>query len=184
MNRIGDKKKRILFTVLVIILFLPLIQLNFKLIELTPLKGSFNTTKKVVFSSNNWKSKEFQNTYDKYFNENLGFRNLFVRLHNQIEYSFYNELNSERTVLGKDNVILEESYIFANYGLDYLGEEYINAQSEKIKYVQYKLKKEYNIDLLIVMAPSKVSFFEDKIPDKYNAFKNTEWQSKKILQST
>lgn len=167
-----NRIKKIIFIIIIIVLLLPLIQYQLHFIEEKSLNGSFELAKKDTLNLESWIGGNFQKQYSLYFNDSIGFRNILVRLNNQIKFSLFNQIRTDNAFIGKDKYILDEKYVFANYGLDYIGEEYIKSQTEKLKYIQYKLMSLYNINLLVIMAPSKVSFYENKIPEYFSKFKN------------
>ena len=144
--------------------------MNTRIIDEKPLKGAFSISKKPKFNIDDWYYSKYQKKVEDYFNERMGFHSSLIRLYNQAQYSIFNKINTESTFLAIDNYILEEKYVFAHYGLDYIGKNYIQSQVEKTRSIQYKLKERYNIDLLVVFTPSKISYCNDKIPDNYNQF--------------
>jgi hypothetical protein len=42
-----------------------------------------------------WINGDYQREKEKYFNDQFGFRNDFVRLHNQIGYSLFKKMNAK-----------------------------------------------------------------------------------------
>ncbi len=159
--------KKILFYFFLIVLFLPLLQKNFNFIKLKPLKGAFTLANKPDSIVENWFSGEYQKKYNAYFNDYLGFREELIRINNQIKFSVFDKVSNDNLLVGKNRYILDEKYILANLGVDYLGDDYWQIQVKKIKYIQEKLKNKYHVNLLILLAPSKISFYQNKIPERY-----------------
>lgn len=118
------------------------------------------------FSSESWFSREYQDLQDDYHNDHWAFKELFVRLNNQFYYKAFNQIRVNSFVLGKDNYVYSEGYIFSAFGDDYTGAEKIKAKLEKTKVVQDSLKRK-GIDLLLVFAPGKGEYCIEQIEDKY-----------------
>lgn len=135
-------------------------------IEIAPLKGYIQLSEKPEFSIDSWMNGSFQLNYDKYLEDHIGFRNLLVRLYNQIDFSLFRVGHAAGVIIGKEDYLYELNYILAYTGKDYLGDDFIRDKCEKIKIVQDRLSK-LNTELLIVLAPGKASFFPEYIPDKY-----------------
>ncbi len=168
-----NKFKKILFGFFIGILFVPFLQQNFKLIDVRKLDGAFHAHGNPKFFVKELLSGDFQKSYEAFINDNFGFRNVFVRLHNQIEYSAFGKSTAEDVVVGKDGYLYEEKYITALQGKDFIGEEKINSIISKVKFLQDTLQK-LNINLIPVFAPSKARFFPEYIPDRYKIDKNAQ----------
>ena len=80
--------KKMLFISIIFLLFLPMIQQKIKLFDLKPLKGSFEKIKRPCFSSYNWFEGKYQAQQQNYLNQSVGFRDFFVRVFNQIHFSY------------------------------------------------------------------------------------------------
>lgn len=157
----------ILFATIMVLLFLPLVQMQFSVVKVNPLKGSIKKIERPRISTSSWFSEQFQSNAEKYLNQNFGFRNWLVRLNNQVKFSLFNIAQANGVIVGKENYLFEESYINAYYGNDFLGEATINDQLEKLSFIQNNLSTR-NIDVILVFAPSKGSFYPEYIPDVYD----------------
>lgn len=167
-----NKQKKILFYFFIILLFFPIIQMNIDLFKIKPLKGTFELAEKPEISINTWISEDYQTQYDKFFNDYLGFRNLFVRLNNQMAYTFYNKVNAFGLAMGKEGYSYGKGYILYSYsGVDFIGQKKIDTLMNKTKRLQNKLKKEHNIDLIVLYAPSKEQVLPEYFPERLNYIK-------------
>lgn len=167
-------KQSILISI-VLCLFIPLIQTIHPFIEFQPLKGSFALTEKPDSIQDNWFSGEYQLQYEKYFNENFGFRSFLVRLNNQIAYTLFNVAKANGVIIGKENYLYEENYIKAYYGEDYIGQEKIQEQTDKLKKIGTILKA-LNKDIIVILAPGKATYLPEFIPENYNLKKVTNYK--------
>lgn len=169
MNSI-PKIARNLFAVIFILLFIPLLQMQFSVFNIKPLNGAIKKIDKPKFTTASWFSEDFQSQTEKYLNQQFGFRNWFVRLNNQIKYSFFNKAQANGVIIGKENYLYEESYITAFYGKDFIGKDAIEDQMQKLRFIQDTLKSR-GIDIILVFAPGKGSFYPEYIPDRYDTIK-------------
>lgn len=159
--------KTVIYIILLIFLSLPIIQFQFNLIDLKPLGGSFTLHEKKDFSIKNWFSAEFQENYDKYLEDHIGFRSFFIRGYNQLFYSLFNVAKSPGCVVGRNNQLFLRSYIDGYLGSNFKGEDKINEELKKLKHIQDLFAKREKL-LLLVFAPGKASFYPEFIPEEYN----------------
>lgn len=152
---------------LLALLTLPLFQHATKLFNAGKLNGDFILADRPQFSWNTWMNGTFQAGFDRYIEDHIGFRNFFVRLNNQIEFTFFDEVNAEGIVKGKRNILYEYDYIRAYTGGDFIGKSTITRKMQKLKFVQEHLKNEFNIDLILIFEPSKARIEPQNIPDRY-----------------
>lgn len=158
--------KKIIFVVFLIILFIPILVKSLNLIKEKPLNGAFIPAEKPYLSDSTWFNGYFQEQQEKYLNENTGLHNTMVRINNQIDFSLFNKSKTDKLVIGKENYLFEDNYIFATTGTDYIGEEKIKELTQKAKQTQEILESN-GIKMLFVFAPGKASFFKEYIPDRY-----------------
>lgn len=130
------------------------------------LTGIVISDKKPEFNSENWLSGSYQTEMDDYNNDHWALKEISVRLNNQFYYKAFNQIRVNGFVLGKENYVYSESYIFSAYGDDFIGEERIKTLMQKAKVVQDSLKR-HGVDLVLVFAPGKGEYCNEFIEDKY-----------------
>ncbi len=157
---------KMLFVILMMILYAPMVQQITHVINETPLRGAIKKVNKPYFSWQDWFSGKYQADAEKYLNTHFGFRNAMVRLNNQIYYSLFKKAKANGVIIGKNNYLYEYSYIDAYYGTDFLGKDSIYRELKKLKAVHDTLKAQGKT-LLMVLAPGKATFFPEYIPDRY-----------------
>ncbi len=162
-----------LLTVILLFLFLPLLQskLHFKK-HVKPLQGAYKEAPDTVFSWKAWFNERFQEKRSAHLNQEFGFRNYYVRLNNQVDFTLFHKINAEHVVLGKAGVFYEDDYIKAYYGRNFTGHDNIKQLAEKLKQAQEILKSK-GVILEILFLPGKASFFPEFIPDAYAGTKRT-----------
>ncbi|MDP2386909.1 MAG: hypothetical protein Q8M29_11095 [Bacteroidota bacterium] len=162
MNR-SHKIKIVVFSGMMLMLVAPLIQ-KLGVFTFEELKGQKELAKKPVFSDTAWFSGNFQKTENKYIDANLGFREPLIRLINQIKWAVYGVSERSWVIKGRDNELYSYSSIENYNGGNYVGDDIINQNVSNIKLITEALKNRYNIDLIVVFAPGKASFYPEKIP--------------------
>jgi hypothetical protein len=158
--------RKFLFIFLMGFLFFPLIQDKFHLIIIKPLSGTHQLTEDTGFSYHGWFSGKYQAHEEEYLKDTFGLRNLIIRAHNQIDYSFFKKTIAGDVVVGKKDDLFILWYLETYNGTDFSGSKSIDARLTKLKYLQDTLAK-LNKTLLIVFAPSKVTFSPENIPDEW-----------------
>lgn len=155
-----------------VLLIIPLFQYFVPTIEEKPLLGEFKLAEKPDSMLENWFSGDFQIKYEKYFNDYMGFRNFFVKVNNQMDYSFFNISHADKVVVGKDNYLYEKNYIEAYFGTDFAGEKQIETNIKTLKNIHNTLKNKGK-ELIIVFAPSKASYLPEFLPAKNDGRKRS-----------
>lgn len=156
--------KHLLFAGLLLGIALPMVQHLTGIKYVEPLKGAVVLAEPGNLSDSSWLNGQFQDQTDKYLNDQFGFRPHFVRLHNQLKYSMYGDINANGVIIGKEGYMYEWNYIRSYYGLDFIGDSLIRDKSNKIRAVQDSLKARGKT-LLVILAPGKGSFFPEFFPD-------------------
>jgi hypothetical protein len=168
--------KKGVFIIILVGLFLPMLQKELKWIDLEPLQGIHDVTLAPDSFLVNWLSGKSQETYSKYFNDNLGYRPLLVRGYNQYRFSFYNKVVGEAGVIGNDNILYSKRYLTCASGEDFLGKDIIAKKVSDIKFVKEKMEGEGK-RLLIVLAPNKARYFSNEVPKRFQAHDSTNYSS-------
>ncbi len=159
--------KHIIFLVVLGSLSLPMIQRFFNVFDEGQLNGDFVLGEFPEYSTDNWLNGTFQTGFDRYVEDHIGFRNFFVRLNNQLDFSLFDHINAEGLVKGKNNILYEYDYIRAYTGKDFIGEATITRTMNKLKFIQDHLKENFDIDVILIFEPSKARIQPEFIPENY-----------------
>jgi len=173
--------KNIALFIIMALLFLPMIQNSIPIVKLKKLKGSFAEIENPEYNIQAFLNGSYQEQYNEYLEQNIGFRPFFVRVNNQIAYSLYRKALANQVIIGHDHILYEENYIKAYLGRNFLGDSNWDIKIKKIKTVQDELKK-LDIDLLILFAPGKASFFPESIPARYNIHEKTKTNQEYLIE--
>ncbi|HOE03960.1 MAG TPA: hypothetical protein PLZ52_01990 [Bacteroidales bacterium] len=168
-----SRYKHILFGFIVAILLLTALIENTGFIHLRfePLKGFASTYQRPRFTLKTWMSAEFQDSLGAYLDNNTVFRAPLIRMYNEVNYRLFSKSTAKTVVIGKNNQLFQTDYIREYNGEYFIGKELIRQRCERIKYIQDTLARA-GIDLLVVLAPGKASFFHEFIPDRYQQNKH------------
>lgn len=170
MEKYSGHIKNGLFLVVLGLLFLPMMQSKFTIFKIQPLKGAVQATADPYISKDRWLSGKYQKLQEQYVKDSFGLREPFVRLYNQLNFSMYNQTNASGVVIGKEGYLYEESYIKAYLGLDFIGEDSIRRQVGRLRIIADSLKRK-NIDIVVLLAPGKGSFYPEYFPESYSGIK-------------
>ncbi len=165
--------KKILFSLLMCILILPALQKLYPFFRIKPLNGAFHYLQKPAFTWTGWLSGSYQGDYTDYIEQHIGFRNSLVRLNNQIDFSLFRKTHAEGIVVGKNDGLYEYDYIRAYMGWDFIGERTWDKKMNRFKFLQEYLKSTRNIDLILVLEPSKARIEPEYLPEQYRYSKRT-----------
>lgn len=161
----------ILFGILMLFLFLPMIQEKVKL-NVRPLYGVTYKTEFPKLEMETFNSGKYQSQLEKYIAENFGFREIAIRWYNQYVWTFFNKTYNKSFVRGKDNWF----YYFEGIR-DYKGNEFQGVFKTKEKAIECyekniammlqlrEILKEYGIEFMTFMAPDKPFIYPEYLPD-------------------
>lgn len=170
------KNKRtyiILYTILTVLLFLPLAQYSFGVFKFRPLWGSASKASKPDFTFSNLASGKYQSGIEKYISENYGFRQPTIRLYNQYLWTFFKKTYANDVVIGKNGWLYFDKNVKTYYGT-YQQTIFKDNADAVLKYdrnirVLNKLRhvlKDFDIEFLSYISPDKCYVFPDNIPDR------------------
>ncbi len=130
------------------------------------LAGLLISDEKPKWTTRSWFDGGYQEVMDDYNNDHWAFKEISVRLNNQLYYTWFNTLRVKGFVSGKEGYVYSEDYIFSTYGDDKVDENRVVSIMQKAKVLQDTLKKK-GIDLMFVYAPGKGEYCHEFIEDKY-----------------
>lgn len=170
------KNKRtyiVLYTILTVLLFLPLAQYSFGVFKFRPLWGSASKASKPDFTFSNLASGKYQSGIEKYISENYGFRQPTIRLYNQYLWTFFKKTYANDVVIGKNGWLYFDKNVKTYYGT-YQQTIFKDNADAVLKYdrnirVLNKLRhvlKDFDIEFLAYISPDKCYVFPDNIPDR------------------
>lgn len=161
----------ILFALLMVFLFVPIIQEWGGVFPVKPLKGVFEPTPKPELTFDNYKSNTYQTNIEKYLSEHFGLREPVIRLYNQYVWSAYNKTYCHFIVPGKQGYLYYALAVNEHYGLE-LPKHY-KSNEEAMKDADIELRqmnklrhvlKDYGIEFVAFIAPDKPEVYPEYLP--------------------
>lgn len=163
----------ILFALLISFLFLPMIQEHYKPFKSKPLNGVNFVTEFPELSFETFSNGKYQSQLEKYTSENFGFREFVIRLYNQYIWSCYHKTYSHFLIPGKGNWLFYTEAVNDYYGTEqkkwYKTPENAKDWFDKNTKLMCQLRnvlKEFDIEFLSFMAPSKPFVYPEHLPER------------------
>ena len=142
-----------------IIIYLPLIQMNLNIFNTSTINEKREKAQKPVFNKDEDISIYLQN-YETYFNDNFGFRENFIKLANTIDVKVFNISSNSNVILGKNNYLYSSEETNDYNKINTLTNEQINTILNKLSYFQ-KMLAERGIDFVFTVAPNKSTIYTE-----------------------
>lgn len=162
-----DLFTRIFVALFFLILWLPLVQMNFPVIpELTTHENRKLAEKPRIRQMSDL--RHYARNYADYFNDHYGFRSFLVRLNSLLHLTVFNTSPTQRVIIGdqgwlwyndpQDGVSLKDYYGRANFT-----EDELKRIKDRIIHFHNELMK-INIHFLLVIAPNKHTIYPEYLP--------------------
>lgn len=171
MKRPHIKFDLVLFAILMVFLFMPIVQEWTDFIPVKLLKGAFEPTPKPELTFENYCSNTYQAQIEKYVSENFGFREPVIRLYNQYVWSAFNKTYCHFIVPGKEGYLYYDLAVNEHFGTE-LPKHY-NSNEEAMKDADAELRqmnklrhvlKDYGIEFVAFIAPDKPEVYHEYLP--------------------
>ena len=161
----------ILFALLMVFLFVPIMQEWTGIFPVKLLKGAIEPTPKPELTFDNYRSNTYQTQIEKYVSEHFGLREPVIRLYNQYIWSAYNKTYCHFIVPGKKGYLYYALAINEHYGTElpkfYPSNEKAMADADKELRMMNKLRhvlKDYGIEFVAFIAPDKPEIYPEYLP--------------------
>jgi SGNH hydrolase-like domain, acetyltransferase AlgX len=159
--------KNTVFVLLLTLLIFPAIQKKVKLITSKDLNGVYSLIEKPTFTVSGWFKGSYQEQFRQHIEDFPGFKSDYVRLYNQLDYSFFSIPHARKFMVGKQGYLYGTEYISSYQGANFIGKRYCHEKVRLLKILQDRLWKEKKIFLLVIFAPDKATFFPENIPSRF-----------------
>lgn len=163
----------VLFLLLMVLGFLPMLQGWLHLFPIKSLYGVTEETDKPKFGLDAYRSGAYVRQAEAYASRHFGFREPIIRLYNQYLWSCYHKTYAHDVVAGKEGWLFYPQSVRDYYGQELLRwhvstEEAREKFDHDIKYLDWtrSILKENGIDLLVFMAPEKGFLYPEFLPDE------------------
>ena len=164
----------ILFSILMVIFFLPMIQEHLSVFRFKTLVGESLKQKHnfPLFSLHDYTTGQWQKNLELYISENHGFREPMIRLYSQYLFDFYKKTPVDFVSFGKGKWMFYKHTVDDYYGKEMYrwqkdNETAITNFNNEINLINKfrNLIKQYDIDFLWVIVPGKPIIYPEYIPD-------------------
>ena len=149
---------------LLLILWTPLLQSQFKFIDETT-----TTEKRTVAELPKFEIKnpyKYLSDFVKYFNDNFGFRNTLIGVNNLIEFNLLNTSTTAKVIIGQNGWLYynQDNTIEDYLGLVPFSEKNLEEMAKNLE-LWNKMLKDKNIFFLLVIAPNKNTIYPEYLPE-------------------
>ena len=160
------KNSYILILIFSLILILPILDSVFHFSPIKELFEKRQPTSKPQFSWNKEIIINYPKNFEKFYDDNFGFRKTLIYLHSQIMDKVFDQSPSEQAVIGKND------WLFFNNNqslIDVEGRVIYNQtlldKGIEALYQNWKNLKKNNIDYVLVIAADKSTIYPEFLPD-------------------
>ncbi len=177
-GRTRDKRPRmrydlVLFAILMVLLFLPMLQAHVLHIPLKPLNGVTEEKEKPQFNLASYRSGDYAKQEEAYLGQHFGFREPVIRLYNQYLWDCYKKTYAHDVVAGKKGWLYTPESVSDYYGNELLRwqpspEEARQNFDRDIRYMNRvrAILKENDVELLAFIAPEKSFLYPEYLPER------------------
>ena len=162
----------VLFSLLMLLLFMPLVQQITGFVPVKALYGVFEPTPKPEWSLESYKINDYQKQLEQYTSENFGFREPTIRLYNQYLWTCYKKTYAKDVAAGKHGWLYYPQSVSDYYGTELLRWQPSVAEAQlefdlEVKYMNWArtILKENDVELLAFIAPEKGFLYPENLPD-------------------
>ena len=162
----------ILFILLMVLGFLPMLQGWFHFFPMKPLNGVTEEMEKPKISFTSYLSGDYARQAEAYTSQNIGFREPIIRLYNQYLWGCYHKTYAHDVMAGKKNWLYYPQSVRDYYGKELLRwhsstDEAKGEFDQEIKYLNWarSILNENGVELLVFMAPEKSFLYPEYLPN-------------------
>lgn len=162
-------KNKIFITVFIILLFLPLFDNAFNIAPIDDLFEKKAPSAIPNLPKNLDDLDQFPKKFNKYYDDNYGFRKSLILLHSQMLDKIFNQSPDDRVLKGRDGWLFFDN---KSSFLDALGraslEQKLIEKSIDVFYQNYLEAKKRSMKYLLVIAADKINIYSEFLPDSFN----------------
>lgn len=151
-------------TLFLVLLLAVLGQTLLPLLPEPQLYGEFRKVEMAPLSVGSWLDGRFQDSAQEWFPRHVGFRAVWVRTDNQIDFSLFREARGVYVTLGKDNWLYPCNPEVLDRGWQFLSDEQLEREVRDLRIFQDALER-HGIAFLFVLSPNKIVHYPEHLPD-------------------
>ena len=161
----------VLFSILGVLAFLPILQEHTHLFKVKPLCGVVAEAEKPHLDLDSYVTGQCQQQAEAYLSQHFGFREPVIRIYNQYLYDFYRKTYNEEVIPGRDHWFYYQQNVNDYYGTEMYrwqsSAEEARATYDRETRLMWKLREvlhDYGIEYLMFMAPEKGFLYPEHLP--------------------
>lgn len=147
--------------------------------KIQPLNGVQTETQFPTVTMANFVSGNMQRDLEQYSREHFGFRELFIRAHNQYLWDCYHQTHVQSVLVGKHHYLYNTDFVddyqglhWKNYAPDFTTlHNNLRLEATRLKKVQ-DILAEHGKTFFVVMEPGKVRVYPEWLPDNVKSPEN------------
>lgn len=159
---INKKIKLCMISIFLIILWLPLFQMQSHLFPESEMNEKRKKNPKPKFTISSIRNGNFMNGFEKYYNDNIGFRNLLVKIANTVDVKVFNVSPNPSVIIGENGYLYYADAI-KDYNKITLTDSELSRLADKMKELQDKLEKR-GVNFLFLVGPNKNTIYPEYMP--------------------
>lgn len=151
--------------VFLLLVCLPLVQMNFNIIHIKALNENRlkNPLPKLTYQG--LKDSNYMKQFEKFFNDHYGFRDLFLRLNSFVDLRIFHVSSQTDVIIGKNDFLFYTPEYNDYLKQQTLTDSQLNDIAGKIARFQNNLNAK-GIDFLFVIGPNKSTIYPEYMPDQ------------------
>lgn len=165
----------------IIIIYFPIIQFKLNFITFEEMDENRNKYQVPILSLDAIKSGKYMVDFEKYYNDHFGFRELFIRMSNNIDIKLFNTSPNKNVIIGKNGFIYYSPTLNDYYKHATLTDTQISKIAKKLRKLQDDLHKT-NIKFLFLVAPNKSTIYPEYMPYKREISGNSSNYDKLLIE--
>jgi alginate O-acetyltransferase complex protein AlgJ len=149
-----------------LLLALPGLQMRYRLVPEVSLSGVLVKADRPPLEPGGWWSGSFQERFEAWFGEQVGFRGHAVRTDNQIGLSVFREASSkaaEPLILGRRMMVYQDAYVVAYDGTSDYDDRSLRKRVRGLRRLQSGLASR-GIAFVLLISPSKAAIYPEYLP--------------------
>ncbi|HBB03200.1 MAG: hypothetical protein US89_C0006G0010 [Candidatus Peregrinibacteria bacterium GW2011_GWF2_38_29] len=162
-NKAKQLTKYVIIGIFLILTLMPFIQMHFGMFKAGFLEEKRLKTQIPKFNIENLKNGLFMEQFQKYFNDNFGFRETLIKINNIVDYNIFNSTNNDKVVIGKNDYLFYTDYLEGYDKRSLLTDKEISEIVKNIYTFQAELNKK-GIKFLFVITPNKSTIYPELMP--------------------
>ncbi len=149
--------------------YIPFVEKHFPNMQARQLSGQRELYHRPAFAIKKYLNKSFQRSFENHIKTESGIANIAVRGKNQVDFSFFNHINSSKIIVGKEDYFFSTEYCEAYLGKDFIGEKNVKRKVTLLKKVCDSLNKK-GIQCIVLNPPGKPRALPEYLPDYYQNY--------------